>query len=190
VLPPGLRRRRVTTHDFVGPSQDHRSGVIHCLLARLPSWRPLADPRGRDRCRVGRLPCADGHRQAGQVARAIADVPALIVTSPYLRACQTAQPTISRFPAAECQQWPVHEFTYLGDLHGRASTAREREPYARAHGGFYHHRSPLPWSLRRQRRPGPICCHWIRASRPLGNQSASWKVVHLHLDDLGAPQAL
>ncbi len=88
------------------------------------------------------LPCADpgsipltagGHRQARQVARVLPGLPALIVTSPYLRARQTAQPAISRFPGAACQQWPVHEFTYLGDLHGRASTAREREPYARAY---------------------------------------------------------
>ena len=76
---------------------------------------------------------AAGHLQAGQIARVLADVPALIVTSPYLRARQTAEPTISRFPAAECQQWPVQEFTYLGDLHGRGSTPREREPYARAY---------------------------------------------------------
>lgn len=75
----------------------------------------------------------DGHRQAGQIARALADVPALIVTSPYLRARQTAQPTIQRFPSADCQEWPVHEFTYLGDLHGRPSTAAERAPYARAY---------------------------------------------------------
>jgi probable phosphoglycerate mutase len=74
-----------------------------------------------------------GHRQAEQIARVFADVPALIVTSPYVRARQTAQPTISRFPAAVRQEWPVHEFTYLGDLHGRAMTSREREPYARAY---------------------------------------------------------
>jgi probable phosphoglycerate mutase len=87
---------------------------------------PSADP--------GSIPLtADGHRQARQIARVLADVPALIVTSPYLRARQTAQPTISRFPAAARQQWPVHEFTYLGDQHGRTSTARERQPYARAY---------------------------------------------------------
>jgi probable phosphoglycerate mutase len=74
-----------------------------------------------------------GRRQAEQIARVFADVPALIVTSPYLRARQTAQPTISRFPAAACQEWPVQEFTYLGDLHGTSSTAREREPCARAY---------------------------------------------------------
>jgi broad specificity phosphatase PhoE len=76
---------------------------------------------------------AAGHQQAERIARILADAPALIVTSPYLRARQTAQPTISRFPATACQQWPVHEFTYVGDLLGRASTAREREPHARAY---------------------------------------------------------
>jgi 2,3-bisphosphoglycerate-dependent phosphoglycerate mutase len=90
--------------------------------AGLPSTDPTAIPL-----------TANGHLQAGRIARALADLPALIVTSPYLRARQTALPTISRFPAAACQEWPVQEFTYLGDLHGRASTAREREPYARAY---------------------------------------------------------
>ena len=86
----------------------------------------------------------DGHRQATQIARVLADVPALIVTSPYLRARQTSQPTISRFPGAACQEWPVQEFTYLGDLHGRTSTAGERQPYARAYWDQAdpHHASP------------------------------------------------
>jgi 2,3-bisphosphoglycerate-dependent phosphoglycerate mutase len=87
---------------------------------------PSADP--------GAIPLtAAGHRQAEQIARVLADVPALIVTSPYLRARQTAEPMVSRFPATACQQWPVQEFTYLGDLHGRATTHREREPYVRAY---------------------------------------------------------
>ena len=87
---------------------------------------PSADP--------GSAPLTpEGHRQARQIARVLADVPALIVTSPFLRARQTAQPTISRFPGAECQEWPVQEFTYLAALHGRASTAAERQPYARAY---------------------------------------------------------
>ncbi len=74
-----------------------------------------------------------GRQQAELVARAIAEVPALIVTSPYRRARQTAEPTIGRFPAAACQVWPVQEFTYLGDLYGRSSTASEREPHVRAY---------------------------------------------------------
>jgi len=90
--------------------------------AGLPSADPASVPL-----------TATGHRQARQVAQALAGVPALIVTSPYLRAQQTAQPLIDRTPAAACQQWPVQEFTYLGDLRGRASTAREREPYTRAY---------------------------------------------------------
>jgi probable phosphoglycerate mutase len=101
--------------------------------AGLPSADPASVPL-----------TADGRRQAGRVARAIADVPALIVTSPFLRARQTAQPAISRFPAAGCRQWPVHEFTYLGDLHGRATTAREREPYARAYWDRADPRSASP----------------------------------------------
>ncbi len=90
--------------------------------AGLPSGEP------------GSIPLtALGHLQAGQIARAFTGVPALIVTSPYLRARQTAQPTVSRFPGAACQVWPVHEFTYLGDLHGRATTTAERKPYAEAY---------------------------------------------------------
>jgi broad specificity phosphatase PhoE len=90
--------------------------------AGLPSADPASIPL-----------TATGRRQAQQVAQAFAGVPALIVTSPYLRARQTARPLIARYPAAACRQWPVQEFTYLGDLHGRASTAREREPYTRAY---------------------------------------------------------
>ncbi len=75
----------------------------------------------------------DGHRQARQVARVLPGTLALIVTSPYLRARQTAQPAISRFPATPCQEWPVQEFSYLGDLHGRTTTPQERQPYARAY---------------------------------------------------------
>ena len=74
-----------------------------------------------------------GRWQAEQVARVIAEAPALIVTSPFRRARQTAEPTVSRFPSAAWQVWPVQEFTYLGDLYGRSSTASEREPQVRAY---------------------------------------------------------
>ncbi len=76
---------------------------------------------------------ARGRTQAEQLARVIADMPALIVTSPYLRARQTAEPTISRFPAAARQEWPVQEFTYLGDLYGCSSTAVDRRPHVQAY---------------------------------------------------------
>jgi probable phosphoglycerate mutase len=118
------------------------AGVIRVFLIRhgeseSNAGLPSADPGSASLT-------LDGHRQATQIARVLADVPALIVTSPYLRARQTAQPTISRFPGAACQEWPVQEFTYLGDLHGRTSTAGERQPYARAYWDQAdpHHASP------------------------------------------------
>jgi 2,3-bisphosphoglycerate-dependent phosphoglycerate mutase len=73
-----------------------------------------------------------GRQQAYEVAQAFAQPPALIVSSPYLRARQTAAPTIARFPEVPVEEWPVQEFTYLGDLHGRTTTTAEREPYVRA----------------------------------------------------------
>jgi 2,3-bisphosphoglycerate-dependent phosphoglycerate mutase len=73
-----------------------------------------------------------GHRQAEHVARVFADPPQLIVTSPYLRARQTAQPTIERYPGAAVDEWAVQEFSYLGPL-GRPTISHEREPEVRAY---------------------------------------------------------
>jgi probable phosphoglycerate mutase len=88
--------------------------------AGLPSSNPRLTPL-----------TALGHRQARHLADVFAEPPTLIVTSPFLRARQTAQPTISRFPGAERQEWPVQEFSYLGELHMRRMTTSERAPYAR-----------------------------------------------------------
>lgn len=74
-----------------------------------------------------------GHQQAERVAETFVTAPALVVTSPYLRARQTAQPTLDRFPDVACHEWPVQEFTYLGELHGQVTTTEEREPYVRAY---------------------------------------------------------
>jgi 2,3-bisphosphoglycerate-dependent phosphoglycerate mutase len=74
-----------------------------------------------------------GHWQAEQVAESFAQAPALIVASSYRRAQQTAEPTARRYPAAAREEWPVEEFTYLGDLRERAMTSGEREPYVRAY---------------------------------------------------------
>src|SRR4051794_23129291 len=54
-----------------------------------------------------------GHAQAECMAAASPPPPVAIITSPYLRAVQSAQPTIRRFPQARLEEWPVHEFTYL-----------------------------------------------------------------------------
>ena len=54
---------------------------------------------------------ARGIEQAELIALAFIEPPTLIVTSPYLRAKQTAQLTLLRFPDARREEWPVHEFT-------------------------------------------------------------------------------
>jgi probable phosphoglycerate mutase len=69
-----------------------------------------------------------GRRQAERVAASFAERPSLIVSSPYVRARQTAAPTVDRFPDVPCEEWPVQEFTYLGTLHDQATTAEERRP--------------------------------------------------------------
>ncbi|WP_414939845.1 histidine phosphatase family protein [Amycolatopsis sp. cmx-11-51] len=74
-----------------------------------------------------------GRRQAVEVAESWAEPPRLIVTSPFLRARQTAEPTIERFPGAEREEWPVQEFTFLGELHGLVTTTAIRRPHTEAY---------------------------------------------------------
>jgi 2,3-bisphosphoglycerate-dependent phosphoglycerate mutase len=83
---------------------------------------PSADPGA---C----LLTARGQDQANRLAAALPAAPSLIVTSPYRRAAQTAEPTIARFPHTRHEEWPVQEFTYLGMFHDRLSTSDERRPY-------------------------------------------------------------
>ncbi|GAB3662737.1 hypothetical protein GCM10027589_25840 [Actinocorallia lasiicapitis] len=61
---------------------------------------------------------------------AFREAPDLIVASSFVRAKQTAVPTRLRFVESAYEEWPVEEFTYLGDL-GGASTVEERRPLAR-----------------------------------------------------------
>ena len=67
-----------------------------------------------------------GHRQAQQVADDLTSTPDLIVQSPFLRAQQTANPTIERFPNVKCEEWPVQEFTYLSTKKRSGMTSLER----------------------------------------------------------------
>jgi broad specificity phosphatase PhoE len=56
------------------------------------------------------------------------------VTSPFLRARQTAEPVLKRFPAARHEEWPVNEFTYLSrSLGHRSTTIEERKPLVEAY---------------------------------------------------------
>lgn len=74
-----------------------------------------------------------GWEQAEQVAAAFTAPPALIVSSPFVRARQTAEATVARFPQVPYEEWPVEEFTYLGRLHAKQTTAAQRQPHVEAY---------------------------------------------------------
>lgn len=74
-----------------------------------------------------------GRLQAEQVAATWIKTPDLIVTSPYLRARQTAQPTMERFPGVPVEVWPIQEFTYLEPSRWNGTARAERLPYIDAY---------------------------------------------------------
>jgi broad specificity phosphatase PhoE len=74
-----------------------------------------------------------GFQQAACIPDAFTAVPDLIVISPYLRARQTAVPTLNRFPTVPHEEWRVHEFTYLNPLRYQGTTGTERRPLALAY---------------------------------------------------------
>lgn len=74
-----------------------------------------------------------GFQQAECIAEAFTAVPDLIVISPYLRARQTAVPTLNHFPDVPQEEWPVHEFTYLHPVRYQGTTGTERRPLALAY---------------------------------------------------------
>lgn len=74
-----------------------------------------------------------GWKQARQISLAFEEAPTLIVTSYYLRAIQTAQPTIERFPKVPIETWDVQEFTYLSTEKLGKSSKAERLPFVNAY---------------------------------------------------------
>jgi broad specificity phosphatase PhoE len=67
-----------------------------------------------------------GFRQAVQLAAALHAEPDLIVVSPYVRARQTAEPVIRRFPKVRVEEWPVQEVQYLDPALCVDTTQEER----------------------------------------------------------------
>ena len=71
----------------------------------------------------------NGMEQARHLADQIETAPDLIVTSPYLRAQQTALPTMAKFPQAERGIWDcIHEFVYLAPATCVGTTFAQRRP--------------------------------------------------------------
>ena len=86
------------------------------------------------------IPLSDkGWLQAEEVSASFDRTPDLIVTSPFLRTHQTAQPTLARFPSVPHEVWPVHEFTCLSPLTCVNTTAEQRHPRVTA---FWNHGDP------------------------------------------------
>ncbi len=68
-----------------------------------------------------------GLEQAKRISEAVREDPSLIVVSPYVRAMQTAELTVKRFPNAKFEVWDdLREFTYLASATCIGTTAAER----------------------------------------------------------------
>lgn len=74
---------------------------------------------------------ARGFAQANEFAKRLELQPELIVVSPYVRARQTAAPTIARFPSARVEEWTVQEITFLAPARCIDTTQVERRFMAR-----------------------------------------------------------
>jgi broad specificity phosphatase PhoE len=74
-----------------------------------------------------------GHREAACVVQAFSVKPELIVVSPFIRARQTAVPTINHFEPVKVEEWPIEEFNYLHPDRYNGTTGSDRWPAARAY---------------------------------------------------------
>lgn len=90
--------------------------------ANLPTTHPAASELTKK-----------GHRESEYVAQAFTRKPDLIVVSPFIRARQTAVPTINRFDPIPVAAWPVHEFSYLHPDRYNGTTGQDRWPTAQAY---------------------------------------------------------
>ncbi|WP_426203872.1 histidine phosphatase family protein [Pseudomonas sp. TWP3-1] len=70
-----------------------------------------------------------GIEQANRVAQSVACAPELVVASPFNRARATADATISIFPDAPFETWPIEEFTYLDPTRCVNTTVGQRKAW-------------------------------------------------------------
>lgn len=79
------------------------------------------------------IPLTDvGSRQAEAIAREFLQTPDLVVSSPFLRARQTADPT-SVITGVPIQIWPIEEFTYLAPERCQGTTAAQRRSWVESY---------------------------------------------------------
>ena len=70
-----------------------------------------------------------GIEQAKRVARSVGRAPELIVASPFSRARATADASVSVFPEAPFETWPIEEFTYLDPTKCVNTTVGQRKAW-------------------------------------------------------------
>lgn len=70
-----------------------------------------------------------GRQQAVAISLRFATAPNRLICSPFLRAQQTAAPTLSRFPLTPTETWPIQEFTYLEPAKCAGTAAMHRRPW-------------------------------------------------------------
>lgn len=71
----------------------------------------------------------NGTKQAESLAASITDAPELFVVSPFLRAAQTAQPMIEKYPDVTVETWEsIQEMHYLSEEKCAGTTAQQRLP--------------------------------------------------------------
>jgi 2,3-bisphosphoglycerate-dependent phosphoglycerate mutase len=70
-----------------------------------------------------------GHAQAKAFAEDIDYTPTLFLVSPFLRARQTSEPLLQRFPDVPVEEWPIHEFTYLEPDRHNGTNEEQQMPH-------------------------------------------------------------
>lgn len=70
-----------------------------------------------------------GHAQAKAFAEKFDCVPAHFLVSPFLRARQTAEPLLQRFPDVPVEEWPIQEFTYLEPVRHNGTNEEQQMPH-------------------------------------------------------------
>lgn len=69
-----------------------------------------------------------GLLQSQSVASTFTQPPSLLVTSPYIRTKDTAQPTIERFHQVNQEEWEVQEFSYIAPFRCLNMNSNQRKP--------------------------------------------------------------
>ena len=69
-----------------------------------------------------------GHKQAEELSCKFTACPELVITSTFIRTIETAKPTRNKFPHIPCEEWHIHEFTYLSPAKCKNSIPVERFP--------------------------------------------------------------